>query len=218
MHIKEESKMKLEKGINNTIRQLVASEHERALTKLIEGKTVNFVIPIHKAKMKIYNKETQTSEIKETIIPRINIYLDDNAVVQDKINRNSMEYRIAYNNASFPLAHVYGSSGFLCLGNIFVPQLIEKYNPMQPLETLFLYNDRYLAHGHPKLPLDNIQLTWISKYLKQNNLSIPSFNKNGEEWLKNDVLWNMGHEMLKECSDEDAYQHMENIFKVIFKN
>lgn len=208
--------MKLETGINDTIRQLVASEHERALTKMIKGKTVNFVIPIHKAKMNIYNPETEESEIKETIIPRINIYLDDNAVIQDQINHRSMEYRIAYNGASFPLAHVYGNSGYLCLGNIFVPQLIEKYNPMQPLETLFLYNDRYLAHGNPKLPLTTTQLTWIYQYLKQHNLEIPSFTKNDKVWLKQDVLWNMGHEMLQECSDEEAYKHMEDIFKVIF--
>ena len=217
--------MKISTELDKNIQNALASEHLRALNKVIKNKDFATVIPMHTAKMKITNPTIGETSIKDVIIPELAIYTDKSSITEDKkINRGVIDYRIANNGEPFPLAHVYRSSGHLCLGNIFVPNLISIYNPQQPLETLFLHNDRNENHGRPVIKVSVAMRKAIFQLLQS---EIPSFTNEKNEnklpfdietpnWVQFDTLWNISAWLLERTSKQSAFTIMEEIFLILY--
>lgn len=212
--------MKLNNVIDPAIRRTLESENEKALRKMMHNRDLSTIIPMHTANMSIYSFNTG-EQIQKTIIPELAIYIDKNGIRDEQISRSSITYRIAYNNAPIPLSHVYNDSGSLCLGNIFVPALVPLHSPQLPLETLFLHNDRNMNHGNPKLPISSelehrIKTTLDRMTLEYNGRQFPLEIKDSDNWVKYDILWRIGAEMLELFPKKKAFENMDVIFKMIF--
>lgn len=212
--------MKLNNVIDPAIRRTLESENEKALRKIMHHRDLSTIIPMHTANMSIYSFNTD-EQIQKTIIPELAIYIDKNGIRDKQISRSSITYRIAYNNAPIPLSHVYNDSGSLCLGNIFVPALIPLHSPQLPLETLFLHNDRNMNHGNPKLPISydlerKIKKTLDEMMQEYNGKPFPLEFEDSINWVKYDILWQIGAEMLKAFPKDKAFENMDIIFKMIF--
>lgn len=212
--------MKLTNIIDPAIKRTMESENEKALRKMMHNRELSTIIPMHTANMNIY-ADGNEPQIRPTIIPELAIYIDKSRIKNGQLSRNSITYRIAYNNAPIPLSHVYNDSGSLCLGNIFVPAFVPLHSPQLPLETLFLHNDRNMAHGNPKLPISRelehrIKTTLDRMTLEYNGRSFPLEFKESVNWVKYDILWQIGAEMLKLFPKEKAFENMNVIFKMIF--
>lgn len=208
--------MKKTKEATPELLEAIKSVHERALSAMLHDKSIAQIIPIHTAMMKVLLPDGNTDTI-QTIIPEMAIYVKTKS--QTTVARDAIEYRITYNNVPFPLAHVYGSSGYLCLGSVYVPPVVPIHSPQLPLETLFLYNDRVLSHGNPSIPLTNTQKQEISAYMKQVFPKFSNFDVDltVANWVANDTLWRLGNYVLTNTETvDDAYNIMENVFKLIF--
>lgn len=216
--------MKIDNDIRSKIALHIETEHQKALKDIMHNRQEAFYIPIHTAKMKMKQYGTGDDVIVPTIIPPMHIYYDPSLISTSKdgtayINKGGIGYRIAYGGEPIPLAHVYNSSGYLCLGNIFVPSQIPLHCPMQPLETLFLHNDRVLSHGNPKLPLTPKQKREVHDILTTEfpRTHLP-FNVQTSNWLRTDMLWVIGAYLLDNLSVVDAYKIMDAIFKIVFSS
>lgn len=208
--------MKKTKEATPELLEAIKSVHEKALSALLHDKSIAQIIPIHTAMMNVLLPNGETDTV-QTIIPEMAIYTKTNS--KTTVARDAIEYRITYNNAPFPLAHVYGNSGFLCLGSVYVPPVVPIHSPQLPLETLFLYNDRVLGHGNPKIPLSSDQKKDVYDYLKR---EFPAFSSADVDlkvvnWVAHDTLWRLGHYVLEHANDTDkAYEIMEQVFKLVF--
>ena len=194
------------------------SEHEKALNQMINGRALSSVLPIHTAPMRMLDKESASytgDKIRQTVIPAMNIYISKRNAKNGTISRNDIEYRITHGNVPFPLAHVYGSSGHLCLGSIFVPNTIPEHSPQQPLETLFLHNDRHVGHGNPRIPMTSAQYKEINNLLSDYGLKHHKI-KDGTNLVTNDTLWVMGANLIDECGKTRAMSIMAQVFKLVF--
>lgn len=212
--------MKLNNVIDPAIRRTMESENEKALRKMMHNRDLSTIIPMHTANMSIYSFDTD-ERIQKTIIPELAIYIDKNGIKDKQLSRSSITYRIAYNNAPIPLSHVYNDSGSLCLGNIFVPALVPLHSPQLPLETLFLHNDRNMHHGNPKLSISSdlehkIKTTLDKMMQEYNGKPFPLEIEASINWVKYDILWQIGAEMLKSFPKNKAFENMDVIFKMIF--
>ena len=207
--------MKISNDLDARIKQSLESDNERALRQLMDKKPA-FSIPMHTANMRMIVEDTSREDsIRQTIIPEMTITLDPIGIKGDEIAKQSVYYKIPYNNQAFPIAHVYSGSGSLCLGSIFVPSYIPKYSPQQPLETLFLYNDRHTAHGHPVIPLDKTKIQAIGKMLYELDPEFP-VDVHHKRWVKQDTLWRIGEVLLKLLPKDQAFEKMNEIFHLIF--
>lgn len=184
------------------------SEHEKAILNMT--KNSNYVtIPIHTANILVDG--TPEPYIIKTIIPPVYVYFS--LTTKGLINRQSLQYKITYSGQAFPLAHVYSSSGALCLGDIFVPATLKTTDIMLPLETLFLHNDRNVHHGAPSLP--NNFIPEVSEYLKSIGIH-DVFPESAKDWILDDSLWKLGNILLNNFDKQTAFQHATIIFKKIF--
>lgn len=212
-------KMKLSNVIDDKIRESLLSENERALRSLVNGRDFATIIPMHTSNMRIIvDDNSMQDDIRRVIVPKLAIYVDNRGVKDGLIDRDHVGYKIAYNKAAFPIAHVFDESGWLCLGNIFVPNRIPVHSPQQPLETLMLHNDRNKSHGHPQLSTDKSTRTTILQLLKTEfgeNTEFP-FDVMQKDWVGHDTLWRIGNYLLENRDKDRAYQLMEPIFKIIF--
>lgn len=211
--------MKLSNVIDDKIRESLLSENERALRSLVNGRDFATIIPMHTSNMRIIiDDDSMQDDIRRVIVPKLAIYVDNRGVKDGLIDRDHVGYKIAYNKAAFPIAHVFDESGWLCLGNIFVPNRIPVHSPQQPLETLMLHNDRNKSHGHPQLSTDKSTRTTILQLLKTEfgeNTEFP-FDVMQKDWVGHDTLWRIGNYLLENRDKDRAYQLMEPIFKIIF--
>lgn len=183
---------------------LFDSIHKKALAKLSKCQKAAYLVGIHTARMKIMG------ETRKTIIPPLNVFISN--VTEKGVMSDCIDYRVTYNGQTFPLAHVFGSSGHLCLGNIPVPRFVSKYDLMLPLETLFLYNDRVLSHGNPRLRITDDQHIEIAKWCRNHQIDIgPNHN-----YLKHDTVWRIGAELLEKYSTGKAYEYADEVFSLIF--
>ena len=184
--------------------------HQRALSLLTASRENCVKIPSHIVNMRI--KIDDHSEIKRTIIPDINVYIDNKC--QNILYRDSLSYTVSLNDKPFPMGHVY-STGNLCLGSIFVPTILSPHNLMTPLETLFLHNDRVM-HGNPKLPVTEEQKQELSLHIKSKFPDCPiNFT---EDYLRNDTLWRLGNYVLENTTEDEALRIMNECFVIIFTN
>lgn len=213
--------MQISNEISPVIKMALETEHQKALREIMHGKEFSTNIPMHTANMRILSGTVSKHDdtIMKTIIPELSLFIDTNYIKGDELSRSAIEYRIGYNNAPFPMGHVFGSSGSLCLGNIFVPNMIPKYSPMQPLETLFLHNDRNKNHGNPQLNVDEQQQKAIKNILNNayhNDFPMPFMINIKNDWILNDTLWRIGNYLLNTLDKEMAFSVMHDIFIVVF--
>lgn len=164
---------------------------------------------MHTAQMNI------NGTIRPTIIPPLNLYIDQ--ITEQGVVSSAIEYRVGYDGRSFPFGHVYGQSGYLCLGNIPVPAFVSPYDLMNPLETLFLYNDRNLRHGGNHLSLSKASYAQLTKQVNQQGFSLTTPKDHPYDLLALDTIWDLGAQCLQKRSREDAYDQMEHWFRIIFQ-
>lgn len=210
--------MKISDTLEQRLKNTLESENERALRRMMRDKQ-SILIPMHTANMRMLDTDEQGSEtsIRRTIIPEVLITINPTAVQDGMISRHGLYYTLAQNKQAFPIAHVYSGGGSLCLGGIFVPAFIPKYSPQQPLETLFLHNDRHVSHGNPQLPVSDEQRQAIVEIVYTLNKVFP-IDVHHNDWVKKDTLWRIGEYMLNHYPKEQAFKIMSDIFIILFES
>lgn len=210
--------MKISDTLEQRLKNTLESENERALRRMMRDKQ-SILIPMHTANMRMLDTDEPGSEtsIRRTVIPEVLITINPTAVQDDMISRHGLYYTLAQNKQAFPIAHVYSGGGSLCLGGIFVPAFIPKYSPQQPLETLFLHNDRHVSHGNPQLPVSDEQRRAIIEIVYSLNKVFP-IDVHHDEWVKKDTLWRIGEYMLNHYTKEQAFKIMNDIFIILFES
>ena len=212
--------MKIENEIPIVVRKRIMTEHERVMSRIAKMRHNSAVVPIRTCRMNILQPDG-TEKLQKTIVPATIISTSEMMTYDGKLPIHSLTYKIANNGQSFPLGHIFNSSGAPCLGTIFVPSMIDEHSLQQPLETLFLYNDRNLGHGSPVLIITSAKLEKIRKYFNEilhENLPswVPQTGKIGDKWLRNDTLWAIGAYIYEKYELHDAYKHMGEIFNIVF--
>lgn len=210
--------MKLSNELDIRIKKSIESDNERALRQLMNKKPT-FVIPMHTSNMRMLESDDplQSQSVRKTIIPEMSIAVNPKGINENKISKHAVSYRLTYNNQAFPLAHVYNGSGDLCLGNIFVPSHIPTYSPQQPIETLFLHNDRHTAHGHPCIPINKIKTKEVGSLLYALNPMFP-VDIHHSKWIERDTLWRIGEAVLNSLPKHQAFETMNQIYHIIFNS
>ena len=203
---------------------LQAQKEERAalaaLNKLGKKKCI-CTLPVRVAKMNILRGEKTNMEM--VIVPATDIYASPEAFFDGGqfLDRNGMSYFIADTLKAFPLGHVYTGSGHICLGNIFVPAKVPIHSPQEPLETLFLHNDRRLSHGGASLILDGTTIQSIKMLLLMNGVDlceeILQELKSGRELLSDDLIWKISVEVQQQKPLLDALNLMSQVYDLIFR-
>lgn len=212
--------MKIETEIPIVVRKRIMTEHERVMARIAKMKKNSAIVPIRTCRMNILQPDG-SEKLQKTIVPATIISTSELMAYDGKLPIGSLTYKIANNGQSFPLGHIFNSSGALCLGTIFVPSMIDEHSLQQPLETLFLYNDRNLEHGSPVLTITANKLDKIREYFKDNLGEmlpswVPRTGNIGQEWLRNDTLWAIGAYVYEKYELHDAYKHMGELFNIIF--
>lgn len=179
--------------------------HQKAIRDMAQSDESAYIVGMHTARMNI------RGEIRKTIIPSVTIFIPRQTELG--VNSYMIKYHVTLNAQTFPLAHVYGSSGYLCLGNIPVSPYVSSHNLMAPLETLFLYNDRYVNHGHPTLNISVTQHKKIVEWCHDNELEIKS---DKHDYILNDTVWDIGAQLVEKYDIETAYQLADEFFRLCF--
>lgn len=181
------------------------SVQDKAIRQLSVLKKPGYYVGMHTVRMNI------NGVIRKTIIPPL--YLYTNGLTEKGVDSRHIDYRIAYDGRPFPFSHVFGKSGWLCLGDIPVPYYVSPYDLMSPLETLFLYNDRNVNHGGAKLKMTANQSNWLTHWADSLNLQI---NTTKPDLIPHDTLWDLNAQLLEKYPIDTAYQHAEELFQAMF--
>ena len=186
--------------------EIFVSAHKRALENITRRDKHAYLVGMHTANMKILNK------VRKTIVPPMRVYVSE---ITDKgVVSSNIEYRIQYNHATVPLGHVYGGSGYLCLGNIPVPAFVSPYNLMLPLETLFLYNDQNVNHGNASLKLSPKQDSNVRELARRYGLQV---NTDSTNYIPYDTLWDLGAQLLELYEKSEAFKIADQLFNIVFE-
>lgn len=191
--------------INKLPDYLFYNIHQKALAGLSTRDKSTYTVGMHTANMNI------NGIIKKTIIPPLNIYIS--TITEKGVISSDIDYRITYNGQTFPLGHVYGASGYLCLGDIPVPAFVSRYDLMHPLETLFLYNDRNKHHGSPRLNISKNKHMTVCRWCEGHDIYI---DQNQLDYIANDTVWYICSELLERYDTNTAYRHADALFTIIF--
>jgi hypothetical protein len=187
-------------------KEIFVSAHKQALENITRRDKHAYLVGMHTANMKILNK------VRKTIVPPIRVYVSE---ITDKgVVSSNIEYRIQYNHATVPLGHVYGGSGYLCLGNIPVPAFVSPYNLMLPLETLFLYNDQNVNHGNASLKLSPKQDSNVRELARRYGLQVNTDNTN---YIPYDTLWDLGAQLLELYEKSEVFKIADQLFNIVFE-
>ena len=179
-------------------------------------------LPVRPARMKLLRVKEGREDMEQTIIPATSVYLGKKPFLDaDHLNRDAITYTVAGTKEPFPYGHIYQGSGHICLGSIFVPSKVSRFAPQQPLETLFLHNDRNLSHGGARPFLDQKQVWQVQLLLRDAriNLSVDADEslKAGNNMLKTDGIWLIGADVYQQMELRNALRLMEKIYQVIFQ-
>lgn len=179
-------------------------------------------LPVRPARMKLLRVKEGREDMEQTIIPATSVYLGKKPFLDpDHLNRDAITYTVAGTKEPFPYGHIYQGSGHICLGSIFVPSKVSRFTPQQPLETLFLHNDRNLSHGGARLFLDQKQVWQVQLLLRDAriNLSVDADEslKAENNMLKTDGIWLIGADVYQQMELRNALRLMEKIYQVIFQ-
>lgn len=214
--------MKRVKEVPAQVIATIKSEHERAMDSVLQQYKHFCTLPVRPARMRVLRVQEDTEELEQVIVPATAIYLKPNGFLgKDYLNRDALTYTVAGNRIPFPFGHIYRSSGHVCLGNIFVPSKVSRFCPQQPLETLFLHNDRNLGHGNAFLSIGEPQVQKIRKILEdyQIPLSVDADHglKAGQNLLIEDSIWLIGADVYKQAETlQQALHCMEQIYQIVF--
>lgn len=161
------------------------------------------------------------SDLEETFVPATTIYIKPKGFLDENhINRDALTYAITNTRKPFPYGHVYAGSGHICLGNIFVPSKVPRYSPQQPLETLFLHNDRNVHHGGSNLTIGAEALGKIDDILKRNGIELEKETreavKKGVNLVATDGLWLLGADVYRKRSFSEGKRIMTKIYEILF--
>lgn len=204
------------------IKQSLKSEAEKAFESLIDSDSIqSVVIPVHTSNMRVL--EDGRDKIEKVIVPAMRVIIPDAAIQDNHLVTRSLKYIMddpfkQRRRVSLPISHVF-RSGSLCLGTIFVPQLIPSYSPMQPIETLLLANDRNMSHGNPRLaPLRRNRLAILdltSQYVYDEQTQQDILNTSN--WATNDLLWRITNRLLEHTDNKDqAFALANRLFALAF--
>lgn len=198
------------------------TDHERAMDSVLKRYQLFCTIPIRPVRMNVLRTIENREGLEQVIVPATSIHLKPNGYLgKDVLNRDALTYSIAGRKQPFPYGHIYQNSGHVCLGSIFVPSRISRFCPQQPLETLFLHNDRNLNHGHAHLRLSEQQVIQIREQLKQFHISLSvdadQSIVSDHDILKDDGLWIMSADIYQQAKTlQQALACMQQIYQIIF--
>lgn len=180
-------------------------------------------VPVRAVRMKILSGKYNNDEsFRTVIIPPVDVYTTDKAELKKGyLKRDALSFFIGGTHKVFPYGHIYAKSGYVCLGSIFVPSAIPERSVTMPLETLFLHNDRNLAHGESHLFITSKQEDAINKIMNDNKIKLSKLGlevADGNDIIKNDEIWNLSADVAEQKLLPDALRIMEKVYEVIFKN
>ena len=85
---------------------------------------------------------------------------------------------------------------------------------MDPLETLFLYNDRNINHGGAKLPITPEQDRAVRELATRYNIEV---NTQDYHYIENDTVWDLCAQLLEKYDIFDAFSIADKLFTIIFE-
>lgn len=200
---------------------MIKTEHEKALDELFQDHRI-YRLPMRIANMRVLRDVGDNDKIEPVILPPTLVSVPKKNFLPDgMMYSNDIRYIIENTTYPFPLAHIYKDSGYVCLGNIFVPSKISRFNPSQPLETLLLHNDRNLLHGGAYLSISKTAVQNIYGILTNAKIPITSNIKahlnEYENLIQHDTLWVLSADVLAHATNIiEAYWLMTTIYTYIF--
>lgn len=181
--------------------------------------------PVRAVKMKVLlNRETVKNKGREgfrtVIIPSVDVYTTKSPKLKDGfLNRDALSFFVAGTRTPLPFGHIYASSGYVCLGTIFVPSAVPERAAMMPVETLFLHNDRNLSHGNSHLQITKEKSDKIYDIIIMNHINLGSLGAmvgHARDIIENDEIWNMSADVAQQKPLPEALHIMSRIFDIIF--
>lgn len=215
--------MKKLDAIPDEVLEHIQSEHERALAKILADDTAIAKLPARPVQMKIMRPNQDYAKIETVIAPPVNIYISkDNIIDGHLLNTQAIRYVLPYTGEPFPYAHVFSSSGYVCLGSIFVPSTVSIYNPQQPLETLFLHNDANTNHGGASITINQTVIEDIIQLLDSFDIELSHDSESTllpkQNLLKNDALWILSADIVQQTKNIlSAINIMDGVFRIVFR-
>lgn len=208
-------------ALSKDLRRSLMSQAEQALYQLANGDVTTLYLPRHSARMRVY-EDFEHDSLQMVIIPKIKIVITNDGFMNGRIDRNSVRYFLAANDQAFPLSHVFRGSGSLCLGTIFVPELLPMNSPQLALETLFLSNDRNMDHGDPQLFVKGDDRKAIVRLLHNSDFSdeslLTEIKQAESNWCKTDLLWRITSMLLNQYEKNQAFRLADKIFDLCFSS
>jgi hypothetical protein len=173
--------------------------------------------------MRILRPNQDLSSIETVVAPPVHVYIAKDKVIDNTLlTTASIRYVLPYTGEPFPYGHIFKSSGYVCLGCIFVPSVVSIYNPQQPLETLFLHNDRNTGHGGASITLTEQIINDVRTYSPIMIFGLPAMSNTHllvqQNILRNDALWILSADIVRQIPDIlVATDIMEHIFRIVFR-
>ena len=201
--------MKREKEVPADLLAYLKKQEEMkqaALSKL----DILCTMPVRAVKMKMLIDE----------VSAVDIYVSNNPILKEGfLRRDSISYFVAGTRLPFPYGHVYASSGYVCLGNIFVPSAVPIYSASMPIETLFLHNDRNLSHGGAHLTITEDMAKDIKDIIHKECITLSGMARHvkaDRDIIAGDEIWNLSADVASQADLPRALDIMERIYAVMF--
>jgi hypothetical protein len=212
--------MKREKEVPLSVIKHIKASKDRYKTAL-SNLDIFCTLPERAVKMRVLeDMHGKRDRYATVIIPSVDIYVSNNPFLRDGyVKRDSLSYFVHGTKKVFPYGHVYASSGYICLGNIFVPSAVPVHSPAMPLETLFLHNDRNLSHGNSHLVLTGQAEQAVSAIIASEHIKLSELSKRmtaGTDVIANDEIWNMSADVVQQTDLPKALDIMCRIYGAVF--